>query len=541
MIKTIIVDDDIEMLDWLEQVVPWEENGFKITGRAKNGAEACELCSKNMPDLVITDITMPVLDGLEFVYKIKEIKPDVRCIMLTCHEDFKFAQEALKIDVDDYILKYSLTSESMVEVLKKIKTKIEEDKSKKESERLLKSELLKNRIVLLEKFITDIMEGTLNKNDDILKSAETLNVDLPLSPFRVVCSFIDNYNKTIERSSLSGNLLKFSIMNVAEEVMNEKGIIVCLPYMMDRIVMIVSHNYISLVQHKLKEFHRFIKKYLDVDISSCISSEYKDYSKIKVGLREAEELRDSYFYYGSGAVVTNKETDFYNVEERMTELIKKFQLSIDVNESTDSEKILQQILSQAETLKFNPKKIRQIFMRIAFELQLKANFGDDLIYSMSQNMDTFVSLKNNLLKAFQLYVQNLNKMRITTSRKEINTVLEYIDKHLDENITCESMANMVNMNCSYFSRLFKKEVGLSFTDYMIQQRINKATDFLTKTDMPIEEITKYVGLQQPSYFYKIYKKVTGKTPGEVRNNSEFLNRPVISRPSSKNLFHDSFS
>lgn len=67
-------------------------------------------------------------------------------------------------------------------------------------------------------------------------------------------------------------------------------------------------------------------------------------------------MRDSYFYYGSGAVVTNKETDFYNVEERMTELIKKFQLSIDVNESTDSEKILQQILSQAETLKFNPKK-----------------------------------------------------------------------------------------------------------------------------------------------------------------------------------------
>lgn len=118
MIKTLIVDDDVEMLNWLEQVVPWKKNGFKIIGRAKNGAEAYELCIREMPELIITDITMPKVDGLELISLIKKDNPDVKSVMLTCHEGFKFAQEALKINADDYVLKYTLTSESIEKLLR---------------------------------------------------------------------------------------------------------------------------------------------------------------------------------------------------------------------------------------------------------------------------------------------------------------------------------------------------------------------------------------------------------------------------------------
>lgn len=524
MIKTVIVDDDIEMLDWLEQMVPWEEYGFTIVARALNGLEAIDICKEQMPDLIITDITMPSISGLDLVSEVKKIKPDIRSVILTCHEDFNFAQRALKLEADDYIIKYSITSKDMVEVLKKLKCKMEAERMKKEEICQLNKELLSNSIVIEEKFITDIIDGILVKREEILKKVEVLKINFPDKPYRVISTYIDNYDIDIEGCPIKEEgLLKFCVKNIAEEIMQQERGIKCFSYRRDILIMHLwdGTTDVSIKQRslmKLKEFHSSVKQILGMNMSSCVSSVCVSLSDIGAALNETALMRDSYFFNGSGAVVVQKKS-FPNedIDELLDGFRKSFRLALNSGDKPIIMKLLEDFYAKAEDQNYTPKATKKLFSKIAIDTQIAGNKNGISFKTLKFEMDTYSALKDGFTDMVDSYFENLDKTRNSTSRKEIFRVLEYIETNLDRNITCESMAEMVSINSSYFSRLFKSEVGINFSDYLIGKRIEKATRLLEKTDLTIEIITKAVGLEQPSYFYKLYKKVTGKTPGEVRD------------------------
>lgn len=521
MINTVIVDDDIEMLDWLEQIITWEDFGFNVVARATSGNEALAICRKYRPDFIITDITMPTLSGLDLISQIKDIKPDIKSVIITCHDDFNYAQRAVKVEADDYLLKYSLTKQSLIEVLLKIKEKLLKEDIKKEEMYRLNSELLSNRMLLKEKFITDLIEGSIVNKEDLRKRADVIKVNITCKPFRLISSFIDNYDLDLADCTLKeANLLQFCIMNIADEIMQKETELTCFPYGNDRVIMLYSvetkEDIIKQrILDKINEFHRSVKQALNMNISSCISNIYMNYTNIKTALCETAQLRDSYFFEGSGKIVIEKRIfkneDFKSVifddyKEKLLNAVKS-------NDKAIAIEILEEMYLKLLNENYCPKVIKKLFSKLSNEIEMTDNEDFQEVIS---KINTYSELKNQFNKFIMKYMKYLSGNKCKTCRREVEKVLVYIDENLNKTITCDSMASMVNMNSSYFSRLFKNQIGVNFSDYLIGKRIEKSTCYLAKTEMTIEDITKAVGLEQPSYFYKLYKKVTGKTPGEVR-------------------------
>jgi len=311
-------------------------------------------------------------------------------------------------------------------------------------------------------------------------------------------------------------------MNIAEEIMQNEREVKCFPYGRDKIIMIYSDGSSDVFMKqrtllRIKEFLNLVKGALKMNMSSCVSSVYDSFTDFGTAVKEATTMRDSYFFEGNGVIITQKKFFPYSyICGYLDQFRKDFIPALNTGDKSAINKLLQNLYAILESKTYTPAATKKMLSKIALDIQLAENKEENK--DIQTNIDTYQALKEIFNKVVDSYLENLNGTKHQAIRKEIESVLSFIKANLNENITCESMASLVNMNSSYFSRLFKSEVGINFSDYLIGKRIEKATNFLKKTEMTIEEITKAVGLEQPSYFYKLYKKVTGKTPGEVRNN-----------------------
>lgn len=156
-----------------------------------------------------------------------------------------------------------------------------------------------------------------------------------------------------------------------------------------------------------------------------------------------------------------------------------------------------------------------LFNNIIIDIKSAAN-KNGIDISCAKGFDTMDACVQTLENAAAVYCKGLQGLLDSSFRFEIKKVLEYIDENLDEHISCEKMSEYIGMNASYFSRLFKKETGMSFSDYVIKKKIEKATYLLKYSELPVEEIANLTGFTNVCYFYKAFKKVTGKTPGDIR-------------------------
>jgi YesN/AraC family two-component response regulator len=167
--------------------------------------------------------------------------------------------------------------------------------------------------------------------------------------------------------------------------------------------------------------------------------------------------------------------------------------------------------------RYAPKEIRILLRRLFIDMEATfSKYGINMEHFQIKG-DTFKMYKSITVKALEYIFEKLGEPRNITSRPEVNKVIEYINSHINEEISCESMAGFVSMNSNYFSRLFKNEVGISFSDYLVNRRMEVATELLSNSGLSIEEIVEAVGIESISYFYRVYKKITGKTPGDIRN------------------------
>lgn len=252
-------------------------------------------------------------------------------------------------------------------------------------------------------------------------------------------------------------------------------------------------------------------------ISSCISSVYDNLEEISDAYNETALLRQNYFYKGSGCVIIKKKQfSLCEAKEEINRQTDEIIMNLLSGKTDSAVHCINELFKRLKTSNYQQEYVIKIFKRIIINIEAIAQerrFGVD---SNNINTDTFDSLQQSFLIMLNEFIKKNKEQINKPKRKEINDILEYIDNNLDKTITCKNMAERVNMNSSYYSRLFKSEMGISFSDYLISKRIQKSTMLLLRTDMTIEEITKAIGLEQTSYFYHLFKKVTGKTPSEIR-------------------------
>jgi two-component system, response regulator YesN len=527
MIKVVIIDDDIEMLIGLRKIINWEEYGYTVVGEAENGEKGLELIKKYSPEVVITDITMPVLNGLELIQKAEEIIPDIKAVILTCHESFQYAKQALKLKAYEYVLKYTLTKEILVEIITNLSEKIEYEKSINIKSLSIGEELKYNKDILKQKIFKDLINCNDGDKDvlKIYKGAIALDIKLPNKTYILAGIFIDNFDISMADAKINNKILANTMENVFHEEYKDyedysyfdyNVETKCVLFWGDRDVK-DGNSFSALLNSKLHNYQKSINENYDLKISVCISNIYNDILKISEAFKECLELRSEYFYKGSLSIVKSKKEKWMTYKNLYSKYKDEW---IEVLLTDNCEKItsfIKRLSSEVKSSNYSPNIIKSLFNNMIIDVKSLAN-KNGIEINCNIGFDTMDACILSIETAVTVYSKGLQEVLSGNFRTEIKKVLQYIDENLSEHITCDKMSEYIKMNTNYFSRLFKKEIGMSFSDFVIKKKVDKATYLLKYSGFPVEEIAFLTGFSNVSYFYKTYKKSTGKTPGEVRTN-----------------------
>lgn len=315
MIRIVIIDDDIEMLTGLKEIINWEEYGYTVVGLADNGEKGLELIKKYKPEVVITDITMPAMDGLDLIENARQIVPDIKPVILTCHENFQYAKQAIKLRAYDYVLKYTLTKKNLIDIILNIKERIYQEREINAKKLRIDEEIKHNRDILKQKVFMDLISlSSIDKNvSDIREEAEAFNVKLPDNSYILAGIFIDNYEISIKNAKVNDNkLLSLAMENIFDEIYEDSSLYSYFPYSDDMKFILFwgdiknSNSLNVLLNSKLWQYQKYINERLNIETSVCISKIYDNIPRLNESFNECLQLRNEYFYKGSLNIVNEK-------------------------------------------------------------------------------------------------------------------------------------------------------------------------------------------------------------------------------------------
>lgn len=513
MYRLMIADDEPEILQYLETLLPWEKYGFQLVAKANNGTSALRAAPQGI-DLLITDITMPGMTGLELIRLMKANNRDLKSIVLTCHEDFEFASEAIRLGVFRYFVKYLLEPEELAQALVKIRTQLDAKLQQDD----INNSYENSKSLLCEKFLEDVLHANTNPNakNRLRAQLEQLN----LAPYRnartVLISLCDWDLRRMHLPISETDLLLYALQNVTAELLPEA--VFSLPYLCDRkhLILFIKDPALSDagLAFYLDKVAQAAQKHFSLQLTIAVSAYAMDILSLVKMLNRLQFISTQNFYHKDQAVLFED-----CATKNDTPLPLDLHALIQAISAEDAAQVSNAVHQQLELFssKQTPKATVDLYYKsLAHCLdQHLHKRGISSNYSL-QYADSWDYAQISIHNALDWFFENLHKGKTPPLRPEIQKVLSKINEDLSERITCAAMAELVNMNVNYFSKLFKSQTGKSFSEYLIQKRVEHATYLLQNTNDSMEQITEQVGLGDMHYFYRMYKKETGVSPGSVR-------------------------
>ena len=536
--KIMIVDDEILVRVGVKSIVDWEKHGYQVVAEAADGEEALPLIGKYQPDIVMTDLVMSPMDGFELITRCKVLYPNVKFVVLSSYNDMDNVKQAMKLGAMDYVFKLKLNEQNIIQILDDLE--IEENTSEStntfQDERILR----KNKPEIKQKLLSMILENSYNRMNDIASEMEALSIKVKFDvPYSIFWIGIDNF----ELDMLSGainevNLIKFSMINIMEEFLGKH--FVCDVYGFHDgnfiVAILLENSYEELKQRVKESFYQlsdYIRRYIGVSISGSLSNEYTGIEKVGKGFNESKEILKMRLiggsnYFGVPEILnTKKRTMKIPYEGLIYDIEKIFD-----NESNKIYDYMEFIFDKIISLgNVNEIDIRESCMELYYGLSKNAkrysinmsNLYDSHginLYQVILKADTLTRIKESFYTVVKELMVYLEKEKRQVPRNNIQVAKRYIRNNLKEELSVTTVSEMLGMNGSYFSHLFKKETGMNFVDYVNVARIKKAKELLVTTDYKIYEIAKMVGIESPNYFSILFKKIMGKSPNDIRSYKE---------------------
>ncbi|WP_236340054.1 response regulator transcription factor [Paenibacillus plantiphilus] len=483
MWKVMLVEDEMFVRESVKMIVNWEELGFTILGEADNGEEALQLLQQKHFDLVITDIKMPVMDGVELLKQARELDYNCKFIMLSCMNEFEYVRQALEYGASNYILKLSMSVSSLVEALSKIKLELEEQ-----------SQYADQRINL---FYQQIWRH-------ITEMEQEEHVAVPS-----VIAELQHFNLTLV-AVIRG-----------EERWSSKEHIGALPFIDYRYAE-VTHLYHSEGLTTVFIWHKPEAPIIDTSAEdnnyAIVYGTGLHYSQLHMQWSRIIQQMSMFWYSGMKGVfcvdaMEVKESAPYFVWRKKRELISSFEKL----EEKRCQELIDDIWNDMRSSHLSMVHVKKIAADIDYTLYSMIQKGSS---SQSALFDArnHEQLKGAILTRLQLCLNAYKQTQptIMTDHPEVNKVIKYINDNFHNDISVKSMAAMIAMDENYFSSLFKSKTKESLITYVHQLRINKALFYLTQTDLTIHQISENVGFKNINYFNRIFKRMKGVTPSQYR-------------------------
>lgn len=510
--KILIVDDDMLIRKWLSlllnQIQDYEISLFE----ASDGIEALELCTKEDIELVITDIKMPRLDGIGLITKLKELFPSIRCAVLSSYDEFDYVRLALKSGALDYILKAEMKIEDISQLLEKTIRDIHLEEKQNQTEVSSFSRI---------KEYQKVYHHHLGTKSKISSEELLLILDKRLSP--------SNLNIAFFKVTPNHGFNSLEVCDIAMKTYESLNVNAIAFPGEDHSYIILSNNFSSIKEEQDINFQKSMTllsnnlvKYLDIRMSYSINLQVAKTDSIMERLRDATNLLEIGIYYGKGNGKTVHEAP---IDFKRSTIIKNLQFSFDKGDYEEAISILLESIQNAHKQHVYPSKIKSVLsavlnLFITSEIIIKTdhlavNENLDAKINDVLNAQTEIELSENLRKFCKefLSVSNSTTVGISISIKK---ALEFIDHNYMNKMTLDDVANYVYLNSSYLSQLFKKEMGISFGEYLESIRLKHAKDLIKNSNKAMSDIAEEVGFSSQNYFNRVFKKATSLSPAKYK-------------------------
>lgn len=497
MLRIVIVDDELSIREGLGKMIGKESDRFLITGSFSNGQELLDFAQDSEFDAVITDIRMPLVDGLELIKELRSIRPEARCIIMSGFTDFEYARQALRYSAVDYLLK-PINKKQLFGLL----YQLDEDKELA----LGKEQQLRSGLLL----------SYLKGDPALCDRLPELILPLPHLSVTVL------KGSDMEALHSSVSLLRrqpqfrFDTVDTGEEGITLVSYYNELPDADD----------IARLADSLRQFpHPGI-------VMAGSSLGYSHPSELGRAYYEAKTACDRGMYgreawgYSSFSPAYEQEPDVAGLFARNREVLAQAVQVLNIPQALKSLELQLHELEQAKASRASILQLCRFAIEIAgTELPEWARiFGPGLPLQLEEHLLTcltFHELKDRFMEEFSEALQQIREGRLAQGGKSVEIVKKWIAEHYDKPADLSHLASMVYLTPSYLSKLFKHETGLTITDYLIEVRIRKAKQLLAESaELKIHEVGSEVGYPDPAYFNKLFKRIVGVTPNEYKRISK---------------------
>ena len=538
--RIILVDDEEEVRQSIIRKINWTEAGFKVVGDAENGEDALEKVEALEPDLILTDIRMPYMDGLTLAERVRQKYPSIKIVIFSGYDDFEYAKQAIKLNVTEYILK-PVNVEELTAILKRIKANLDEEIEQKRNVNLLRENYIKSLPILREQFLNELVSYPMPETEVEDKLREYA---IPLSGAKKwVAAAIDIEPEEIRDGVLlplhkEKDLIPISVMQLVEEKL--KNYCRCALATSARtaeseiavIAAIDEENSQTGLIDVLGDVCTETRKILEVPITIGIGHGCQKLSDISSSYKAAVDALGYKAIVGSGSTiyindvepVSSGKLQFDGKDE--AELIS----AIKFGPREKIEAAVQTIIDKMSDAKVHFRQCQAYMLSVSSSIvQMIQQYDLDmeqLLEEGSEREDTFAIIPRMqkredfsqwLLSASLRMNQVMNQERDNTMKQVIQKAKQYImDNYQDPELSVEKICRHLHMSPAYFSTMFKKETGQAYIAYLTEVRLDKAVELLGKTDDKTYIIAAKVGYQEQNYFSYVFKKRFGISPTKFR-------------------------
>ncbi|MEH7504007.1 response regulator [Neobacillus drentensis] len=524
--KVIIADDEIQIRKGLRMKVDWEEEGFQIVGEASNGKEALELLGKMDIDLVLTDMRMPIMDGLELAKRCQHEFPKVKVIVLSGYSDFELVRGSMKEGVKDYLLK-PVAPDELVEALQKVGKEIETERQKQVETTQMRHLVLTQLQEVQEQYLLYLVKEEWLQLNLVIERLRQLQLEELVNDNAVV-QFV-----TVEIRERFGNPnrlkeLWLPFQMLCKEISKEhEGTYsfydpsyANMVHFLRRIDLGSVNNSSCLVD----SVQRNVKKLLNLETVIGIGNVVTGLANFKTGyisslLAWSQSQLGSQSQVIDAEIIKEEAFEFSpDFERKLTNAIENVHFEA-FRENVDSffrGNGNQSILS----FSFAANRVLFLLGSLAKKYDIETKDIQKKIWNCQQSiweLNSQSKVFENLLQLAQLIIEKVRLARFSNGKVIVDSVRHYLDRHYASEISLTLLSELFHINSAHLSETFKNYVGQNFSDYLVNLRMDKAQQFLRDRQLKIIDVANLVGFSNSGYFSTVFKKHVGQTPVEFRN------------------------
>ncbi|MDO5573574.1 MAG: response regulator [bacterium] len=521
MYQVLVVDDESVIRESISTRIPWTNMGYQLAGTCENGRQAVEILQREKIDVVLTDISMPYMDGLELAEYIHEHCPKTKTIIISCYDEFDYARRAMHYQVFSYIIK-PITAKEMIETLNHIKKTLDAENREERELSAMKSELQENRTIQRNRFLMDLLTGRMNE-EECQQGALTFQLADNLR-YYVVAQCVIEGDEAVDSDT---------VMQMIEDMMKEtaEGYVFS---GMDRSVFMIfygnkKHSFMYGAMTCCEQIQEKLFAQLRIHASVYLGSEQKgicriaaSYSDVKKVMGQRFLMQDSCFlYYGDDC---NEEALGENLVD-MTKWRERIMLAVRAHLDIEIEKNIHELVHIMRELCLDRNRIILLFQNLILSVmeivELPGMDNDELYHeeyrllaSLGECEYLHEAEKKMILFCIRIS-DTLDSNRDSTAKKQAAMAMEYIEKnYTQKELSLQMICDYLSISISYFSSIFKEYYHETFVEALTRVRIDHAKQLFDMTCMKTYEVADAVGYSDAHYFSAVFKRATGLTPTE---------------------------